>query len=161
MRLLNNRGSEWDLFYTSVMVIVAAIVIVFAYFINAEITTQFAAQGIDTEALGHAANALKTFNLSIVFITVAFGVATFIAAFMVRSHPIFFVGSVLGLIVMLMVLTIMANTYDKLMIDSVFRTTATGTFSIMFNWVRNLPRIFVALWLVMAVGLYAKGKLEI
>ena len=156
LRRLNKRGDEADLLTSVILIMVAAIVIIFAYFLNSQIMTAFSSQGIPTLGLESTRMALETFNLSIIFITISFGMAAFIGAFIVRSHPIFFMSSVLGLIMMLIVTATMSNVFDKIMVTSVMSETATTTFSKMFIWIRNMPEVLVVLWVVLAIGMYAK-----
>lgn len=156
LRMLNRRGNELDLIFTAVLVFAAAFVIIFAYYLTGQINTAFVTKGIPTFALGHTTNALTTFNLSIILVTIAFGIATFISAFMIRSHPVFFVASVLGLIVMVFVTSILSNAFDKLIVSSVLQNTGTTTFYSLFVWVRNLPAIFVIIWIIVGIALYAK-----
>jgi len=155
-KIRSRRASEYDLLYGAIAIIAASIGIILAYYLNEQMIIQFTAKNISTEPLRHAANALETFNYSIIFMTIAFAIAAFIAAFWIKTHPVFFVASVVGLIVMLIITVAITNAYDKMMLTSVFSTLATTTFSKMFTWVRNLPKILVVTWGLLAIGMYAK-----
>lgn len=153
---LNRRASEIDLIYLGVIVFVVGFVAIFGYYLVTIFEAPLIAKGAPAFAFDHAKNAIGMFNYGIIFITIGFGIAAFISAMMVRSHPVFFVASILGLVVMLFILSVTSNIFDKLMVTGPFSTLATTTFSQLFAWVRNLPTIMVSIWAIMAIGLYAK-----
>ena len=152
------RGSELDLLYVAVTIFVVSIVAIFAHYMLGEISTGLVAQGAPQYAFDYSSNAIANFNYGIILLTIGFGLAAFVSAFMVRSHPIFFVGSIFGLVVMLLVVTVLANAFDKIMVESIFYSTASTTFSKMFTWVRMMPKIFVVMWGLLVIALFAKWE---
>ena len=158
MLKLNRKGSEVDLIFTVVIIFATAISVIFAHYILGQISPGLVAAGAPQYAFDYSNQALEVFNYGIIFLTIGFGMAAVLSSFMIKSHPVFFVASMFGFVVLIFISSIFANIFDEIMLTSPMATTATTTFSKLFPFVRNIPYIMGFLWVVMVIALFGKWE---
>lgn len=155
---LNPRGSEVDLIFTVVIVFATAISVIFAHYMLGQISPNLVAAGAPQYAFDYSNQALQVFNYGIIFLTIGFGLAVVLSSFMIKSHPVFFVASLFGFVVLIFISSLFANIFDKIMLTSPLATTATTTFSKLFTFVRNMPFIIGFLWIITVIALFGKWE---
>lgn len=91
-----------------------------------------------------------------VFFLVLFWVLLLVSSFMIDTHPIFFIASVILLFVTFMVGMVLSNTYEEIRSDSDLASSAND-FPKM-NWVMdNILLVLIVIGVTTTIALYAKG----
>lgn len=103
--------------------------------------------------------AVLVFNQSFLFITVMMIMATVIAAFYIRTHPIFFVVGLILSVVFVFVGAILTNVFIEVFSSTVF-ASAANEMNYMVVVVQNLPYLVVFAIIVISIALYSKRRTE-
>jgi len=94
------------------------------------------------------------------FMIVGSILALIVSAFYIRTHPVFFVVSVISLIIILMLAGIFSNIFTEIS-TAEGMTNATANYSIIPNIMDNLPLWMLMIGAMIIIALYAKIKNEV
>lgn len=138
--------------------LLSAISIIFL-FIYSQAKPIFQSQSsIAGEIIGDAENMYRSFDQASVFILLALYGTTIVTGIFIRSHPVFFVLSVLGLVFSLVGVVAIANVWEiftgVFIFSGITANYFTGTTTIM----NNAPMLSIFGIILWAVGFYAKGR---
>lgn len=111
--------------------------------------------GVGQEILDKGQEAMYTFDYMFVFLAIGLSLASLIGAFMIRSHPIFYVFSTLLLGIMVIVSAQITNAFDKFATSSAFSSIA-NSFPMMVTFVRNFPLFILVSGVLIAVVMYGR-----
>jgi len=98
-----------------------------------------------------------SFDSMFMIIFVLFWVGAIILAFFVDTHPIWFILSVIGLIAILMVAGVMANTFVELN-DSLIEEGMSSNMPMMLYVMEHLVQFIVGIVFTIFISLFAKSK---
>ncbi|MDY6773558.1 MAG: hypothetical protein SVS85_00025 [Candidatus Nanohaloarchaea archaeon] len=119
---------------------------------------QAATQGIFTgvaqEVVNEGVSALYLFDYVSVVLVVGFGIMSIASSLYIRSHPMFYLASMLLNALNAFVAAMVTNAFDKVATSSAFSTIA-GNLPYTVQIIRNLPVIMVVLGLVSGVVMYS------
>ena len=157
---MNKRGQVLEVFYIGLFLLVFAIISVIAYLIMTEVQGTLDQKLTSDVSRNATANGLKAIGLNdtiAILIVIGMLIATIIGAFFIDSHPVFFVASLLLLIIMMVTVPILSNVYEK------FEThpsvsTAAAEFPIISAFFDDWPQYFVVMCAIVLIVLYAKYK---
>lgn len=153
------RGSILDL---PIVVIVLAVFFV-ALFVGLLVYNQFAERDFwqTTEVGQHAFQqadiAYETLDYSFLFILIGAFMATVISAFFIETHPIFFIVSLIVLIIFIVITPAMTNAFMGVAASPRFSTEA-AELNIATQAMGNLPLILTVFGFILIIVLYAKRQ---
>lgn len=110
---------------------------------------------VDMTYIDQAEGALGVFNYGSAIIIVGLILSTAIAAFFIRTHPIFAVGSIIVMIFVIMIAAVLANVYGEYS-ESDYMSEAAEDFGIMTYIFQNFPLFFLVGCVLVMIMLYAK-----
>lgn len=101
-------------------------------------------------------NAMDKFFL---IIFVGLGISIFIGAFMLQTHPLFFIFGVIILAFFVVATAILANLYEEFTATPTYSVTASNYVVIPFVF-NNFTTIIMGVGVLLLVGLFAKSRGE-
>lgn len=146
-----SKGSVTDIIFISIFLTVFGVVVIFSYYI----LNQFIGIGLNDTILNNTGNGLKLFNYGFLVLTFASGVASIIGAFMLDSHPVFFVIFTFIFLVFLVISVVLSNVFDEI----ITQTQLVGSASVFDKIVlvlRNLPLVVTVWFVLVTLALYGK-----
>ena len=102
--------------------------------------------------------AFGSFNLMWGFIALGVGVSMIVGAFLVQAHPIFYVFSIIIMVIIVMISPIFANTFHAVAISTPSMTTAANQLDMIYIVTTNIPIILAIICFIMIIVLYAKFR---
>jgi hypothetical protein len=152
------KGSMMDIIIMGVTLLVLAISILVASLVMGN----FQASTVDTlttagaqAALTQGAVAVNTFNYGFIVIAIGLGLGGLIFAWLVPTHPIFIIVSVIMLLIGVVVLPVLSNAFETVSTDATM-STATSNFPLMVVFMSNLPLIGTVFGVLMIIVLYTR-----
>jgi len=162
MDFFNNKkgGGLTEVVFIMVIVFVLAIILSVSVFVqnvlapimDEELTGETNTTYQDVESRTPA-----SFDSMFMIIFVLFWVGAIILAFFVDTHPIWFILSVIGLIAILMVAGVMANTFVELN-DSLIEEGMSSNMPMMLYVMEHLVQFIVGIVFTIFISLFAKSK---
>lgn len=151
---------EFHLVYL-IFIIVGILIFAFgllaAYTINESIIEQVEDDDIiNSTYLKQGRYAMEVFNSGFIFIVVGLIMALVIGAFMIQTHPVFAVASILILMFVIILGAVFSNVFYEYSTSSQM-TEAASSFSSMSMVFQNLPLIVLVAGVLIMVALYGKG----
>jgi len=151
------RGDMFDLLFMMVALLVISVFLLFSHMIAGQIQLGFLnnSDSINTTFTGNTQGILEKFDLGMGFIV--FGLIAFIiiSGFFIRTHPIFFIGSIIMFIMFVFISSTITNTFDKI-IEADNVTDSADSFPITVGLMRNMPVLITVVGLLFIIVLYAK-----
>ena len=157
MKSRRMKGDVKDLMFIAVICIALGIVAMVGYLIlqawgqAAPIVAN--PQTAATVVLGKEALALA--GNSVLFLMIAFGLASIISAFYTDTHPVFFIFSVISFGITVMVVSIFSGVFIEIADSSQFLPVASQ-FYMMIETIRNFPVLAVMIGALIILALYVK-----
>lgn len=143
------------------LIIVAIIALVFAFsiLIGNLVLTEFADKAgpmlADTTPLSIGQQAYGALNIMFVVLMGGAFIAVVISSFQVETHPVFFVASLLVMIILVMIGAVFTNIYHEVVTSTAL--SATGSeYTFMNAFFENLPRLFLFFSGVIAIVQFSK-----
>ena len=152
------KGSLFDVIILGVTMLVLAIGILIGSLVMTQIQTSTSSMLTSAgaqAALQAGTDAINTFNYGFVIIVIGGAIGSLILAWMVPSHPIFMLVSVIMLLLSVVVLPILANTYETFASTSEM-ASAAASFPLMNLLMSNMPLIGVVFGVMMMIVLYTR-----
>lgn len=154
---MDNKGSMSDLpFIIVVLFILGISVFVTVKFLGAY-DDAWTYGGVGQEIIDQGKSAMYTFDYMFVFLAIGLSATTLIGAFMIRSHPIFYVFSTILLGIMVLVSGQITNAFDKFVTSSAFSSIA-NSFPMMVTFMRNLPLFILISGILIAAVMYGRPQ---
>lgn len=151
------RGSVLDL----IVIMIILGVGMFGLLIASEVLTQlddsemWPTNDAGTAAKTGAEDALSAINFAFPLLLVGLVVAVIIGAFMIRTHPIFFVLSLIILALTVVVSAPLSNAFMGVATSDVLQDEA-NTYTVATHTVGNFPIIVVVAGFIIMIALFAK-----
>lgn len=161
---MNERGSIYDLYFTLALLLIVTITVIVSYSVFSSLTTSAAwnetmfASGTAAEINATVAStnqAFLAFDSALVFFYILINLAAVISAAFVRTHPVFFISSILLLVFLCMLSAIFANVYYMVASNS-FLAPFASQFPLLYNAFLYLPYISIVFGFLLAVVMYGK-----
>ena len=153
------KGSVLEL----VIVFVILGCVMFGLLVGLKIYNQFTENDVwsDTDAgqsaKAGAEGAINAINYGMVFLMVGLIISMIFSAFFINAHPVFFVASLLMLIIVLVVAGPLSNAFMG-MAGSDSLSSEADTLAVSTHIVGNLPVIAVVAGFLIMIALYAKPR---
>lgn len=151
-----NKGNMLDL----PLIIILLFGFAFMILLSNVILTEFRAVAVDTGMnvthIDSGLTAIGALDAMFIFATIFLGIATFISAFFIRTHPIMFVMSFILLIIFTIISSFFTNAFTEIINIEPFATTV-NSFPVLLAVMQNLPLIMTVMGVIVVIALYAKG----
>lgn len=156
------KGSILDLFFIIPLVfMIAVIVIISAYMLDVfDQNFDKARPEAFNTTIDNTRIALGTFDYMYIFIVVGLSTSVMVGAFLVRTHPVFFIFSFFTLALLITLSGILSDIFDQLIQVTEF-TSVANQFPIIVLTMRYLPKFSLGIGALIAIALYAKGGVQI
>jgi len=157
------KGSMVDMIYIVVIIFIFAVSIILSYFVLTEFGTQLNATGnmfnttVAMEIVSGGQAGLRTFDYVFFIITMFLGIGVIILGFNVGSHPIFFVVTLILLVVCLMLGAILSNIFQEIISTSLLTPTANLMTNVTLV-MQNLPVIILSISVVLIIVIYSRSR---
>lgn len=153
-----------DSIFVIVGLVVFAIIIGLGYFIFGETNTELQA---DADLSAESKDLMTTqydtypqlFDGIFIFTLVGLWIMVIIFSFMIDTHPIFLVLSIILLVAVLIISAILANTSVAVLEDSSFGTGSTN-FPMMMFILKHMVETIMAIAFSILIALFAKSRLN-
>ena len=157
---MNKKGSVLDIIQILIILFAFSVFTIIAYTVYD--SWKSGTDGVIDSAVANKTEAYGTTALLrmdniFTFLLAGLGIATVVGAFMIRTHPVFFIASFLILIITILIAAILANTYTEIATDSKL-STAASQYTVIPYIMNNLPYVITILGLLIIIALYAKLK---
>jgi low temperature requirement protein LtrA len=148
-----SKGTIVDIIFIMIFLVIFAVVLIFSYYIY----NQFIGKGLDDDILLKGKNALLIFNYGFLIIVLGAGGASIAGAFMLDSHPIFFIFTTFMFLIFIIIGVVLTNLFDQIITNELISTTA-GDFNIIIAVLRNIPLLMTVWGILLSIVLYGKLK---
>ena len=160
------KGSMLDLpviviglFLFSIVILISGTIIDEFQTATANITTS-SGNSINQTLISKGETALQSLDYMIMFAVIGLGIASIIFAFFIRSHPVFFVISIILLIFFALLSSFFTNSFVEFVeVDPI--DVKINDYPLMYSVMTNLPIIITAIGILIAIALYAKSGTEV
>jgi hypothetical protein len=155
------KGSIFDMFVIMVMGLGVIVTVMFVYLIvssvanDTSVKTTFAESGASTVYFDNGLAALRTFDYGIALFIFVAGIASMALATMVNTHPVFFFGSFIAMIVLVMATAILTNAFIDIVSQDML-TSVRGNFPISMALLSIYPTIALILSAAIAIIQYSR-----
>jgi len=146
-----------DIISIVVLVLVFAMTVLISYRVISDWDDKTAAIGVPAVYATNSLNALKVFNYGFLFIFVGSMIATIITAFSIRTHPAFFIVSLIVFAIVIALSAILSNVFEEFIVSDLV-SGITSNFGVMINIMQNLPMWVTGLGAAILIALYAKSR---
>jgi hypothetical protein len=161
-RLWNRNGSFLDFFLVVILIFVFAVVLLFVNKAQQGVLTSLNESGTNSvkgqEQLEIGITKFPSMIEGIfTFVVIFLGIGSLILAFTVNYHPVFFVFFMVLLLITILVVPALSNTYQGVYeSDDMIGTSSKMPMS--FEVMKWFPRIMFVLSLALAVVMFTKGR---
>jgi len=162
---LNNKGSSMtDLILLVVIIFSLAIITIIGAktfsSINDELQNQNEISDNAKNLINDAENSYNSvFDGIFLFALAGLGIALFMGAFMLDSHPVFYFFALFLMAIVCLIAAILGNVYEEFTSEGAYASTA-ASFTIIPFVMSNFLSIIIGLGFLLIIGLYAKSKQE-
>lgn len=163
--MIKNKKGNVDLIQIVVGGFIAAVIIFIAFMIWTNYSTAVEDMpGFDTpthdEINKYTDITLAAYDYIFIFIIVALTVLTIVLSFQIDTHPAFFFGSFLLLIVAIVLAVIFSNAFGEIAGAAAFNetTNTSASYPIISNFMANFPFYLLIIGIFVIIILYAKNK---
>lgn len=133
------------------------LILLISYLILDRIETN-APEGLVTEHyFTQGKTAILYFNYGFVLIVIGMCSVSIISAFMIQTHPIFYIASFLATIVLVFLASIVSNVYYDFINNTDVFASFINQFSAMYTVIMNLPLIMLVISVIVAIATYSRG----
>lgn len=159
----NRKGGIMDIFVAMAMALVLIVVLVLLTFSANTVKTKMLQQApaiqssfsndtnvsqIIENTVGGVTSSYDTFKWISVLLIFGFFLSILVSAFLVKTHPAWFIGYVLMIIIAVVLSVYVSNTYEKLMNDSTLAATFLGFTG------ANYIFLYLPIW-ILVIGIIA------
>ena len=148
-----------DLFFISAAAIILSIVVLSAYTVLTQVQSASATtmtSNASINAMNKGVAAIETFNYGFVVIISFMGLAGIIYAYLVPTHPILTIISVLVLLISTVYNAIISNAYETAAASSQL-SAAAGEFNLITQFMNNLPLIMTVFGALIIIAMFTRS----
>lgn len=158
VKRINKKGTIQDLILIMVLLTVFAVGTLIVYKISDEINTKFLEEGLLTDRGEKAYSQINNMYPSVIdnsflVLVVGLSIGALILAFLVRVHPVFFVGFLLVLIIIIFLSGVMSNIYLEIANNDEF-TNVASNLTFITHIIGKLPLIIGVIGFLIAIVMY-------
>lgn len=152
------KGSILDLPYIIAVLFFLAVSI----FVSYELLYAIDQEGVfdeynqSAEILDEGLAAMSLFDTGFVMLAMGLGIAVIITAFMINTHPAFFVLSWMMLVIVIFISAMLVNAFDQVASASQL-ATSTAQFPLLIELFMNMPLFCLVIGTMVALAMYGKG----
>jgi hypothetical protein len=150
-----NKGMI-DNIVAGIFLLIFSMIVIVAWFISDAINTAFIGAGISTVGTQGAVTAIGIWDLGFVVLFIFMGIVDIIGAFMVRSHPVFFIIAIIFTLVLGVIAPQLSNTYDSFV--TAMGASVDNAFPSMGFIMRNLSFFLIVISVITSVVMYSKTR---
>ena len=152
------KGSILDLPFVVAALMLLGVSIFVSYTILYEIDADgtFDLWNESADVIDEGVAAMSLFDSGFVLIAIGLGLSVILTAFMINTHPVFFVLSWIMLVMMIFISAMLTNAFDKFA-TSTMMAGALGNFPILTEFFRNMPLFCLIIGSLVAIVMYARG----
>lgn len=153
------KGSMLDIIIAGIALTALAIGILVASTVMTSVQTSLNPMmpAISQDVLTQGVNAVNTFNYGFVIIMFGMGIAGVIFAWLVPTHPIFVILSIIMLLISVVILPIFSNAFETFSTNPSM-SSATANFPVMTYFMNNLPLIEVIFGALTMIVMYTRWR---
>ncbi len=152
------KGTVWDLFTMSLLLFVFAIGVLVGHYVIAQVTTTMSSpSAAAASVLANATAAMEVYNYGFLMIFVSLAGGAIIFAYMTPQNPIFFVVSMILMVVLMIVVPIYSNAYEQFIADPLIATSASS-FGIMTYIFGNFPLFMASIGSLIMIVSYIRWR---
>jgi hypothetical protein len=155
------KGSVFDLFVIMVMSLGVIVTVLFVYMIvnavatDSSVTQTFGKTGTSTSYFDNGLTALRTFDYGIALFIFVAGLTSIALATMVNSHPVFFFGSLIVMIILVMFTAILSNIFIDI-VSVEMLASIRSNFPVSMMLIGIYPTIALVISAVVAIVQYSR-----
>src|SRR3990167_6602416 len=157
---MNKKGSALDVLYIIVFLFVFAIGLIIAdkvlYEIDEGTNTTLGSSNVSNFSFAQGRTSIRLFDFAYIFVVIGLFITTIIFAFLIKTHPVFFVASLMLFIVTVIIGVVLSNVYEEFTASPDLVDTA-NRFPVMNYVMDNLPTIVTIMGGLVLIVLYAKS----
>lgn len=143
-----------DSIVAGIFLLIFSMIVLVSWYVSSAINTAFIAADITTVGTAGAVAAIGVWDLGFVFLFVMMGIVDIIGAFMVRSHPVFFIITLIFTLVLGLIAPTLSNIYDSFV--TAIGGTVDANFSAMGFIMRNLSFFLIVIEMVTGIIMFSK-----
>lgn len=151
------KGSILDVWLLVVFIVCAGAFFLIMYTISSNIQGALTDAGFSETSLemnAYAGSTLAQFNFWLTFISFGIGIASVVSAFLIRTHPIFFIFFFLVQVLLVAVTPIFQDVWDGF-ITVPELADAVATFGLVSIVIANLPVLTLGITCLVALAMFA------
>lgn len=153
------KGSVLDLVFILTFLMVGIMTVFVVAIMLVEFQTAWPFGGASATILTKGIAAITIFDQMLIFFAVAASIFSVVSAFFVRSHPIFFIFSLILTSMVIFLSAQLANALNAFMVSPPF-LTIVNSFPMMVTLVQNFPLFTLLVSFLIIIATYAKGEEE-
>jgi len=160
MKKLSKKGSIADSLMIVIVALLFSVIFITSYYAWSKIHPKLDANLASDEAkniTAHTEQAMLKFDTIFIAVVIGMILMTALSAYYIEIHPAFFVVSLIFWIVMLLVVPIFSNVYEKFASSSEM-SDAVSHFGAIDYISKNLPVFFTIIVCLVVVLMYGKFK---
>ena len=163
--LKSKKGSYFDLFYIAIVLFVSALMIFVGFLVVSTFNNKIQAQSdisASTKAMINDKIAGKyppVFDKLYLLVFIGSLLTALIGAWMIDTHPVFFIVGIIILIVICIITIALHNTYERFIAEPAFSSMVVS-FPIINFFMQHILQIIIACAILVMIVLYAKPKQE-
>lgn len=157
---MNKKGSQLDIIFFVIMLLIIGITTIIGYKVFIEFQGALEEKGVSTaerEILGHAGRTYGLLDGLYLILVSSMFIGAIVSTFFLNSHPIYFIGFALGLMLILIISVPLSEVYEKFS-DNDQLENATASFASIDHIANRLPLWIFFVSLFMVIALFAKFK---
>ena len=155
------KGSLFDLFLIMLIALGGIVSVIVVYTVvsavktNTSVVATFAATGTSTSYFDNGLTALRTFDYGIALFIFTAGFVAVALATMINTHPVFFFGSLLVLIIIVAVSAVLSNVIIDVVSQDAL-SAATNSFPISMMILGIYPTLMLVLAAIVSIVQYTR-----
>lgn len=151
------KGSVTDLPFIMVLVMTLGMVGVIMALILSNVHDVWPVAGQSKDILNVGIGAMQSVDYAVAIIAVGLSIFSIGSALYIRTHPIFFIFSIILLMILVLISAVFTNVMDAFLTAAPIITMANN-FPITVTLVRSFPLFCLVIGLIISVVMYSKSE---
>lgn len=148
-------------FLLVIAIVVIGVIAILGYYVSDVLKTEIEGEfkwSYANETIEQTKTTYATYDIGLLVLVIFFGIVAIISGFMIRTHPIFFIVSLLILIVLTLFTPQVGNIFGEIAESGELASTTQAHFSITSWLFNNLPITMLILSVIAGVIGFAKPQ---
>ncbi len=151
------EGSMWDMPLAALYLLIAGVILAVMFVLAPQI--QNSNPTVFNGVFGSVMTALNILVIGVFLVYIFMNLIPIIAAYFVRTHPVFFIVSLLVLMIEMLIYYTVSNVFTTFISTSVLVTVGNSNLSLLVAVFQNLPLISFVFSVLLLIAQYAKPTL--